>query len=78
MSPVLGNPKGDLTIVEFSDYQCPYCKGMFEDLAKAIAQDGNTRLVVKEMPILGEPSTFAARAARLPTDSENTRASTTL
>jgi len=61
--PVLGNPDGDVTIVEFFDYRCPYCRQVANlalDTAKA---DGNVRVVYKEYPILGPDSEFAARAA---------------
>ncbi len=60
---VAGNPNGDVTIVEFFDYRCPYCKRSFPDLMKTVADDGNIRLVKKEFPILGEQSILASRAA---------------
>lgn len=59
--PVLGNPDGDITIVEYFDYQCPYCKTAAVDLAKVIKEDGHIRLVMKDWPILGDPSPYAAR-----------------
>lgn len=62
-SPVAGNPEGDITIVEFFDYRCPYCRRMTADLLDAVEQDGNIRLVFKEFPILGSDSVVAARAA---------------
>jgi protein-disulfide isomerase len=62
-SPVLGNPKGDVTIVEFFDYRCPYCKGMTDMLFDAVKADGKVRLVMKELPVLGPESVTAARAA---------------
>ena len=62
-SPVGGNPSGDVTIVEFFDYQCSYCKRVFPRLQKLLADDGNLRFVFKEFPILGPNSVFAARAA---------------
>lgn len=62
-SPVAGNPNGDLSIVEFFDYRCPYCKAVALDLAKAVAADGKVRLVYKEFPILGPASLTAAKAA---------------
>jgi protein-disulfide isomerase len=62
-SPILGNPAGDVTVVEFLDYRCPYCKAMHQPIADMIAADGNVRVVVKEFPILGDDSLFAARAA---------------
>ncbi len=62
-SPVTGSPKGDVTIVEFFDYRCPYCKAVAPDLAKAVAADGKVRLIYKEFPILGPASLAAAKAA---------------
>src|SRR5579871_1910204 len=62
-NPVGGNPNGDLTIVEFFDYRCPYCKGVDADLQKAISADGNVRVIYKEFPILGPESLVASRAA---------------
>jgi len=61
--PVLGNPDGDVTVVEFFDYRCPYCRSVAPDLLRVIEDDGNVRLVLKEFPILGQESLFAARAA---------------
>ena len=60
---VAGNPKGDITMVEFFDYHCPYCKKVKEDVSALIKQDGNIRLVLKEFPILGPDSLMAAQAA---------------
>lgn len=60
-NPVLGNPQGDITIVEYFDYQCPYCKKVAPDLAKVVKDDGKIRLVLKDWPILGDPSKYAAR-----------------
>lgn len=62
-SPVAGNPMGDVTIVEFFDYKCPYCKRVTPALAELLAADKGVRLVFKEFPILGESSVTAARAA---------------
>jgi len=62
-APVLGNPDGDVTVVEFFDYNCPYCKRAAEPVRKLIEADGKVRLVYREWPILGEGSVFAARAA---------------
>jgi len=61
--PVIGNPEGDVVIVEFFDYRCPYCTKVAQPLREAIQADGNIRLVMKEFPILGPDSQFAARAA---------------
>ena len=62
-APVLGNPNGDVTIVEFFDYNCPYCKRVKPEVQALIAADPNIRLVYREWPILGDGSVFAARAA---------------
>ena len=61
--PVLGNPEGDLTIVEYFDYQCPVCKQVHPDLMRVIAEDGKVRLVSRNWPIFGTLSTYAARMA---------------
>lgn len=62
-APVLGNPEGDVTVVEFFDYNCPYCKRVMPELDALLAEDGNIRLVMREWPILSEGSAIAARAA---------------
>jgi protein-disulfide isomerase len=62
-SPVGGNPAGDVTVVEFFDYRCPYCKQMADPLAQLIKDDGKIRFVFKELPVLGPDSVLAARAA---------------
>lgn len=62
-APVIGNPDGDITIVEFFDYNCPYCRSAKAELDAVIAADPNVRVVLREWPILGEGSVFAARAA---------------
>ena len=62
-APVLGNPKGDVTLVEFFDYRCPYCKAMADQIADVVKSDGKTKLVMKEFPVLGPESVTAARAA---------------
>lgn len=62
-SPVGGNPSGDVTLVEFFDYNCPYCRRAAPVLADAEKADPGLRIVYKEFPILGPGSTFAARAA---------------
>jgi len=61
--PVLGNPDGDVTIVEFFDYRCGYCKRVHPTVQEVLAKDGNVRLVYAEFPILGDDSLFASRAA---------------
>lgn len=58
-----GNPDGDVTVVEFLDYSCGYCKKAHEDVKALVRQDGDIRYVVKEFPILGEMSRNAAAAA---------------
>jgi len=60
---VAGNPQGDVTIVEFFDYKCGYCKRAVDSLMKVVEEDGNVRLVLKEFPILGEESVQASLAA---------------
>ena len=55
----LGNPKGDVTIVEFYDYNCGYCKRALSDMDTILAKDKNVRFVLKELPILG-PDSLAA------------------
>ncbi|MFN4059727.1 MAG: DsbA family protein [Paracoccus hibiscisoli] len=59
--PVLGNPQGDVTVAEFFDYQCPFCKRGHDDLMAEIAADGNVRLIMKDWPILGATSVLAAQ-----------------
>ena len=58
---ILGNPDGDVTIYEFSDYNCGYCKRAFNEVMSVIEDDGNIRLVIKEFPILSESSMIAAQ-----------------
>ena len=58
-----GNPEGDITVVEFVDYRCGYCKKAFAEVKELISSDGNIRFIVKEFPILGEESTLATRFA---------------
>ena len=62
-SPVAGNPDGDVTIVEFFDYRCPYCKQVEPSLETLVKQDPKLRIVYKEYPVLGEASVYAARMA---------------
>jgi protein-disulfide isomerase len=62
-APVAGNPGGDVTVVEFFDYRCPYCKQVAQPLAQLIKEDGKVRFVFKELPVLGPDSVLAARAA---------------
>ncbi len=58
-----GNPEGDITIVEFVDYRCGYCRRAHPIMKELIQEDGNIRYVVKEFPILGEQSEASARLA---------------
>ena len=62
-SPNLGNPDGDVTVVEFFDYNCPYCRQAGKTVQRLIASDPNVRIIFREWPVLGEGSIFAARAA---------------
>jgi protein-disulfide isomerase len=61
--PVAGNPDGDITLVEYFDYQCPYCRKIEPELRQVVQDDGKVRLVWKDWPILGETSVIAARLA---------------
>lgn len=61
--PSLGNPSGDLTVVEYFDYQCPYCKKMAPELAQLVREDGHIRLVLKDLPVFGPVSVAAAELA---------------
>jgi len=58
-----GNPEGDITLVEFTDYRCGYCRKAHDEVAELVKSDGNIRFVVKEFPILGEASIASARFA---------------
>jgi protein-disulfide isomerase len=62
-SPVGGNPEGDVTLVEFFDYRCGYCRRVVGSLRALVDQDDDLRVVFKEFPILGEDSVRASRAA---------------
>ncbi len=62
-SYVGGNPDGDITLVEFMDYRCGFCKRAFSEVEQLLAADGNIRFIVKEFPILGEQSVVASRFA---------------
>ena len=59
---VTGNPQGDVTIVEFFDTRCPYCRRLEPVMAKLLAQDHGVRLVYKDLPILGPPSVLGSKA----------------
>ena len=58
-----GNPEGDITIVEFMDYKCGYCKKAYPEVAQLLTTDGNIKYIVKEFPILGNQSMLAAQFA---------------
>ncbi|WP_323718120.1 MULTISPECIES: DsbA family protein [Paracoccus] len=60
-NPVLGNPEGALTIVEYFDYQCPYCKMGHSMLTRVVAEDGDIRLAMKDWPIFGGSSVLASQ-----------------
>ena len=62
-SPVGGDPQGDVTIVEFFDYRCPYCKEVEPSLEELLRQDKKLRIVYKEFPVLGPASVYASRIA---------------
>jgi protein-disulfide isomerase len=59
--PVIGNPNGDISIVEWYDYNCPYCRKVAPELRQVVEDDGKVRLVLKDWPILGEVSKISAR-----------------
>jgi protein-disulfide isomerase len=61
--PVAGNADGDITIVEYFDYQCPYCRKIAPELRQVVQDDGKVRLVLKDWPILGPISVVASRLA---------------
>ncbi|KQX42800.1 hypothetical protein ASD04_02220 [Devosia sp. Root436] len=67
---VLGNPQGDVTLVEFFDYNCGYCRAALPDMATLLAEDPNLRVVLKEFPILSNESIDAARVAVLVGDAD--------
>lgn len=61
--PVAGNVDGDVTIVEYFDYNCPYCRKIAPEIMQVVQDDGKVRLVFKDWPILGEVSVIASRLA---------------
>ena len=63
MTPVVGNPDGDVRVVEFFDYNCGYCKRVVGDVNKLVENDDEVKLILKEFPILGPTSETAARWA---------------
>ncbi|HEX6142693.1 MAG TPA: DsbA family protein [Geminicoccaceae bacterium] len=62
-APVGGNPDGDVTLVEFFDYRCTYCRRVVDSVQELLDEDPKLRMVFKELPVLGEESVRAARAA---------------
>ena len=62
-SPTAGNPKGDVSIVVFFDYNCGYCKKTLPELKTLLSNDAAVRIVYKKLPVLGLPSQIAAKAA---------------
>ena len=60
--PIRGNPRGDVTIVEFFDVRCPYCKRLHGEMAEVLRRDRNLRIIMKDLPILGPQSVVGARA----------------
>jgi len=62
-SPVVGNAKGDVTVLEFFDYNCGYCKRAFGDVARLVEQDSQVKLIMKELPILSKGSEETAKVA---------------
>ena len=61
--PAAGNPDGDISIVEWFDYNCPYCRKIAPELQQVVQDDGKIRFVLKDWPILGEVSKVASRMA---------------
>jgi len=59
--PALGNPKGDISIVEYFDYQCPFCRKVAPELMGVVRDDGKIRFVLKDWPVLGGVSDYAAK-----------------
>jgi protein-disulfide isomerase len=62
-APVVGNINGDVSIAEWFDYQCPYCRRLEPKLRQVVSDDGKIRLVLKDWPVLGPVSVVAARMA---------------
>lgn len=58
-----GNPEGDITVVEFLDYRCGYCRKAWQEVDQLVEGDGNIRFIIKEFPILGEQSVLSSRFA---------------
>lgn len=62
-TPIAGNPEGDVTLVEFFDYRCGYCRRVLSSMQALMSEDQGLRVAFKELPVLGEDSVRAARAA---------------
>jgi protein-disulfide isomerase len=62
-TPVGGNPKGDVTVVEFFDYQCPFCKSSHKNIQQLLKEDKNIKFIYEEYPVLGPTSVSASKAA---------------
>ena len=62
-SPVVGNAKGDVTVIQFFDYNCPYCKKAFHEVAQLVEKDKQVKVIMKEFPILSKGSEEAAKVA---------------
>jgi protein-disulfide isomerase len=62
-APATGNLDGDINIVEWFDYNCPYCRKIAPEIQQVVQDDGKVRLVLKDWPILGDVSKYAARVA---------------
>jgi protein-disulfide isomerase len=62
-SPVVGNAKGDVTVIEFFDYNCPYCKKAYHEVVQLVDKDKQVKLILKEFPILSKGSEEAAKVA---------------
>jgi protein-disulfide isomerase len=63
MDGIIGNPKGDVTVVEFMDYNCGWCRKGIKEIQSLVKSDPNVRVIMKEFPIFGEGSEYAAKAA---------------
>lgn len=62
-TPVLGNTKGNITLTEFFDYNCPFCRTSVKDVHKLISEDKQLRVVFREWPVFGEGSVFSTKAS---------------
>jgi protein-disulfide isomerase len=62
-SPIVGNAKGDVTVIEFFDYNCPFCKKAYHELAQLMDKDKQVKVILKELPILSKGSEEAAKIA---------------